>query len=279
MFIGKCILAAVLVVCLCDCSGKTDDKKHQDDSKVATPPIVALCLSIDYSDTAFLHSDKAMADYVKDIVRLMARSDSTDTAKALDIFFGGLGGDSESLRRASRFAHLYLGNPNSPVKNETLYLRFLASMLSRSDLPEDVAAHAEDRRHRALLNRPGTRANDFRFIDRDGHEGSLHSVKAPQTMLIFYDPECPHCPEILERIANDSKVNAAIEAASLKVLAVYTEGKRDMWEKRKGELPVHWTAAYDLSGIVDGEIYDIPAMPTVYLLDTDKCVLVKDMPW
>lgn len=275
----KCILAVAVAVSLCGCSGVKANDKHHRDAQEADTPIVEFCQALDYTDTASLHSEKTMAGYMTDIVKLMNRSDSAATARALDIFLNGLDGDSLALRLASRHAYLYLGNPNSPVRDETLYLRFLASLLSRNDIPDDIAARAMDSRRRTMLNRRGTKANDFRYIDRDGKEGTLYGIEAPQTMLIFYDPECPHCPEILDRIAADRKVNAAIDAGELKVLAVYTEGKRDMWEKRKGELSERWTVACDLSEIIDGEIYDVPAMPTVYLLDSEKRVLVKDMLW
>ncbi|MDE5871297.1 MAG: DUF5106 domain-containing protein, partial [Muribaculaceae bacterium] len=92
-------------------------------------------------------------------------------------------------------------------------------------------------------------------------------------------PECPHCPAILQKIARDPKVNAAINANALKVLAIYAEGKRDVWEKTKSEMPSKWTVGYDLSDILDNDLYDLPAMPIVYLLDGEKRVIIKDMQW
>lgn len=246
--------------------------------KQQTPPIVALCRSIDYSDTAALHADQSVAEYMKGIVRLMSQSDSASTVCALNIFFDGLDGDPKAIRLASHYSGIYLNNPNSPVRNERLFIRFLTSMLSRTDIPEDVSARAEEQMRKARLNSPGTKAGDFRYIDREGREGSLHAFRSPQTMLIFYDPECPHCSEILKGIASDSKVNAAIDTGALKILAVYAEGKRDVWESSKQEMPANWNIAYDLTGILDKDIYDLPAMPIVYLLDSDKRVLVKDMP-
>lgn len=271
------IILFIATVSLSGCSGRKTESGNGENSHI--PPIVSLCRDIDYADTASLHSDEAMRGYVKEIVRLMMTSDSVATAQGLEIFFNGLYDDPAALRHAIHHAYRFLNNPNSPVRNETLYLRFLSSLLSRKDLPDDVTARAEEQVRKIMLNRLGTRANDFRYIDRDGKEGTLHSIAAEQTMLIFYDPECPHCPEILQRIANDRKVNAAIDAGVIRVLAVYAEGKRDVWEKRKSDLPKNWTVAYDLTGILDADLYDLPAMPIVYLLDADKRVLVKDMPW
>ena len=244
-----------------------------------TPAIVSLFKSIDYADTVSLHKPDVMAAHMQDMVKMMMMSDSDATAKGLEVFFNGLDKDEVSIRSAYHFASLYLDNPNSKVRNETLYLRFLTSLLNSKDLSDDISARAQESLRRTMLNRPGTRANDFQYIDRDGKQGTLHSVDAGQTMLIFYDPECPHCPEILQRIAKSPKVNAAIGSGTLRVLAVYAEGKRDVWEKSKAELPKSWTVAYDLTGVLDTDLYDLPAMPIVYLLDAEKRVLIKDMPW
>lgn len=266
-----CILGAITLLCGCIRS------ERNNDAKPPMPPIVELCRSFDYSDTAALHTDQTVAEYMKGIVRLMSQSDSASTSSALDIFFDGLNGDPTAIRLVSHYSWFYLNNPNSPVRNEKLFLRFLTSLLSRTDLPEDVSARAEERMRKAMLNRPGTKAGDFRYIDREGRDGTLHTFCSPQTMLIFYDPECPHCSEILKTIATDSKVNDAIDSGALKILAVYAEGKRDVWDRTKQEMPANWSIAYDLTGILDNDIYDLPAMPIVYLLDSDKLVLVKDM--
>lgn len=271
--LAPCLLAAVA----CSCSGHKSDSAINHTEPVA--PIVSFCRSIDYRDTASLHKDKIMDEYMTGIVKLMMKSDSTSTSRALEIFFLGLNGDGKSLRSAARHANLYLDNPASPVKDETLYIRFLESLLTSDNIPEDVSYKAREWMRKAKLNRQGTIANDFRYIDRKGNEGTLHSLEGEQTLLVFYDPECPHCPEILKRIATDPKVNAAIDAGRLKVLAVYAEGKKDVWENDKETLPSHWTVAYDLTGVLDNELYDLPAMPIVYLLDAEKRVIIKDMPW
>lgn len=264
-----------MVLCVA-CGRNARVKSEQTQTQ---PPIVRLCESLDYTDTAFLHSEEAMKKSMTDIIRLMMRSDSASISLGLDKFFRGIEGDTLALRHATHYAYLYLGNPNSSVRDEALYLYFLSALLHTDHLPEEICSRAKEQERRFSLNRPGTPANDFRYLDRDGKEGSLYAIKSPQTLLVFYDPECPHCPPILNKIATDRKVNAAIKEGTLKVLAVYTEGKRDIWEKTKGGMPEQWTVAYDRTGVLDSDLYDLPAMPIVYLLDADKRVLVKDMAW
>lgn len=168
------------------------------------------------------------------------------------------------------------GNPASPHRDEERYIRFLDSLLAGDSLPEALRERAEYRRRTAMLNRPGSIAADFRYVERHGEVLRLHDLKSPLTLVVFYDPECPHCGDILRGLAESATINAAIAEKNLTVVAIYAEGKRDVWDKTCDELPANWLVGYDLTGILDEELYHLPAMPTPYLLDSDKQVILKD---
>lgn len=123
-----------------------------------------------------------------------------------------------------------------------------------------------------------TVANDFLYYDLDYRKRSLHKTEADKLLLIFYDPECTYCSDVINILSSYVRINEAIHEGRLKVLAIYAEGKRDVWEDTKYDLPSNWDGGYDLTGIHDNELYDLPAMPTIYLLDSSKHVLLKDPP-
>ncbi|MDE6795467.1 MAG: redoxin domain-containing protein, partial [Muribaculaceae bacterium] len=150
------------------------------------------------------------------------------------------------------------------------------SMLTVDSLPEAVRLRVEDQLRTASLNRPGTIATDFKFVDRNGNQSCLYDLTGEKFLLIFYDPECSHCSEILRYIAADDIIESAISHGSLTVIAIYAEGKKDVWDSTKWEMPLTWTVGYDLSGILDNDLYDLPAMPIIYLLDSEKRVILKD---
>lgn len=177
---------------------------------------------------------------------------------------------------ADSLAYLLWGNPASPYRDESRYIVFLDSLLASDSLPEGLRERAEYRRQMAMLNRPGTIASDFRYLERHGRESRLHNLKTPVTILVFYDPECPHCNDILRSFASSKAINIAIAEKKLTVIAIYAEGKRDVWDKTRNDLPENWLVGYDITGVLDEEIYNLPAMPTFYLLDSDKRVILKD---
>lgn len=263
-------------ILLCGACSGTAKSKNNSDINGGSSPLMSLCQNIDYSDTASLHDNAVMTRIMVDMVKLLRVTDSLNSMKALNMFFDGIRHDEKCLTTVDSLGNRYLDNPASPVRDEILYSRFLNAMLSVDSLPEALKIRAEDRLRRAILNRRGSLANDFGFIDRIGNAGTLHSMKGELTLLVFYDPECPHCGDILTTIANSEKINSLVQDGIMTVLAVYAEGKRDVWESTKKEMPDNWLVAYDTTGVLDNDLYDLPAMPTLYLLDSGHRVILKD---
>ena len=80
----------------------------------------------------------------------------------------------------------------------------------------------------------------------------------------------------MDALQESPALTRLIAAGELAVLAAYTEGDRRLWDETKAALPQEWTVGIDNSRIVERELYSLPAMPVIYLLDKDKRVLLKD---
>lgn len=184
--------------------------------------------------------------------------------------------DSICLDLVNDLAEHYLDNPNSPMRNEEYYILFLEGLLSLPTLPEAERIRPAYQLEMARKNRPGTTATDFAYIDRHGNRRTLHNTKGEKLMLLFYDPECEHCSEILRQVHESNIIRNSIDKKELTILAVYTEGNRKAWDGTKNSMPQEWTVAIDESSIVERELYALPAMPVIYLLDRDKKVMLKD---
>lgn len=274
MFRGSWLIYAMVAIC-CSCQNGTPKKElFQADKRLS--PLEAYCHGIDYGDTVALCDNKVMTKRMVQFVKLLPGADSLAVKAALSHFLNGIKHVDKALLAADSLADLYLNNPASPVRNEGLYLEYLETLVATDGIPDFVRERGAVRLRTASLNRPGTVATDFRFLTRKGKRLSLHELKSECTLLVFYDPECPHCADILDEIAGDARVNASIAECAVTVLAVYAEGKKDVWERTKCDLPSNWLVGYDVSGILEHNLYDLPAMPIVYLLDRDKRVLLKD---
>ena len=172
----------------------------------------------------------------------------------------------------------YLFNPNSPFYNEELYGLYLETMLDVLP-PDDVQRSTCDFRLKLVRrNNPGDRATDFAYYLPDGTRRTLAAtrVKNNRLLLMFYDPECESCHEVLLRMAADKALAEAVAAGRISVLAVYTEGNEAAWRKALPDMPKGWTVGTDREAVKNGALYDLKAMPTLYLLDGEKKVVLKD---
>lgn len=168
------------------------------------------------------------------------------------------------------------GNPGSPYYDQERYIAFLHEFLTVDTLPALLRIRAEDRLRIASLNCPGSIANNIEFEERNGRHSSLHATTGDRIMLIFYDPECPHCNDILHELAESRPLNEAIDGGRMSVIAIYAEGKRDVWDNTKATMPANWLVGYDLTDILGHELYELPLMPIIYILDSTHRVLLKD---
>ena len=184
--------------------------------------------------------------------------------------------DRNCLDIINDLAEYYLDDPNSPMRDEEYYILFLEGLLRLPGLSETERIRPAYRLEMARKNRPGTKAADFTYTDREGSRRTLHSTRAKRLLLLFYDPACYHCSQILDELSTSPIIGSLIENRELSVLAVYPEDDRSLWDDTKADLPQEWTVAIDESRIVERELYAFPAMPVIYLLDGKKTVLLKD---
>lgn len=175
----------------------------------------------------------------------------------------------------------YLYNPNSPLYNEPLYIIYLKRMLQSPALDEARKSSLDFKLKLASRNLPGAKASDFTYYLPNGQARTLQetNVKNNRLLLVFYDPECPGCHEIMQEMIHDTALAAAVGTGQLTVLAIYTEGNPEAWENDLSSIPSGWLAGTDREAIKLGALYDLKAMPSLYLLDGEKRVLLKDAPY
>lgn len=185
--------------------------------------------------------------------------------------------ESNVFEELSRLTRHYLYDPNSPVRNEDLYYYYV-ERLGRSDLIDNGyrMGYEWDARM-SRLNRVGTPATDFAFTDTHGRVRTLYGVKADYTVLIFGNPGCNACQEIMAAMESTPEVAELISSGRLQVVDVYIDQDVDDWKAHISEYPATWINGYDHNYSIRTDlIYNVRGIPSIYLLDKDKTVLLKD---
>lgn len=174
----------------------------------------------------------------------------------------------------------YLYDPNSPVRNEELYIVALESQIANANLDDAYKIVPRERLKMANKNRLGGVALDFPFTTSAGVNGTLYGIKSDYVLLFFNNPGCPACSDVrmgLIEVMQNPEIADMMKSGRLKVLTFYPDADTTEWNKYRDEIPADWINAYDArQAINNNQLYDLRAIPSLYLLDKDKKVLLKD---
>lgn len=173
----------------------------------------------------------------------------------------------------------YYYDPNSPLRNEDVYYHFVSRYAAYAGLSELMQGKYEREARLCALNRVGTKAADFRFADRRGNIRRLYDVKAELTLLFFSNPGCEACMNIINVLRGDPAISSMVSAGKLAVVNVYIDEDIQAWRSYMPIYPEEWHNGFDPDMVLrNNEIYSVRAIPSLYLLDSQKMVIMKDAP-
>ena len=176
-------------------------------------------------------------------------------------------------------ADKYLYDANSPMRNEEYYLHYASCLSSYEGFGPETRAKYTRYASECALNRLGQKAADFRFTDNKGKVRNLHSVKAGYTLLFFSNPGCEACLNIINMLKGEPKVAQMIAAGKLAVVNMYIDEDLQGWLDYMSVYPEEWYNGFDAELVIRSEeLYSVRAIPSLYLLDEEKRVILKDAP-
>lgn len=173
----------------------------------------------------------------------------------------------------------YYYDPNSPLRNEDVYYHFVSRYASYDGLSDVMKGKYEREARLCALNRIGTKAADFRFADKRGKIRRLYDIKAELTLLFFSNPGCEACMNIINVLREEPVISSMVASGSLAVVNVYIDEDIQAWRSYMPIYPEEWYNGFDPDMILrNNEIYAVRAIPSLYLLDSEKRVIMKDAP-
>ena len=202
---------------------------------------------------------------------LLGLEHQTPTQQAEQI--GALLAKVEQNNATARFltlAEKYLYDPNSPYRSDEKYLLFL--QYAATHQLADYTTNPRYQKHYTMVqkNRIGHKATDFPYTTQAGEKGQLYDLQSPYILLFFHDPNCKECQLVKQQLESQ---HAHFAQKGVQVVAVYIDDEVEAWQK--AQYPSAWLSVY-APEIEQQDLYDIKALPTLYLLDTNKYVLQKD---
>ncbi len=178
-------------------------------------------------------------------------------------------------KRLGQLAELYFHDPNSPYRNEQLYIPILKALIAAPKLEDIEKVRYQYQLQKALMNQPGTQASDITLITRENLTLRLSDIKANYILLYFFNPDCNACQTISAYITHSAIFNRLSEAGTIKVVAIYPDEDLSAYQKHVSTLPKPWLVTH-YAEATNRDAYDLPAIPNLYLLDKNKKVIFKD---
>lgn len=287
------LFASLLI--LTACNGKTKEEKEADTEKtpvfkmtdiptlITNPEDRADYLidhywdKFDFSDTTYMHYPEVTEQAFSNFLAFLDHARPEKVPSAIHKMLKKAEVEPKMYTYFTNQYEHYLYDPNSMMRNENLFIIVLEAMLESSLLDETQKIRPARLLEIALKNRPGEKATDFTYTLADGRKGTLYGVKADYLLLYFYNPDCDACRETTALLQQSVVVKGAIDHKTLKVVAVYPDEDLQAWKDHLHEMPKDWILSYDKGvKLKNEEVYDLKAIPTLYLLDKNKVVLLKD---
>lgn len=234
--------------------------------------------NFDFQDTAYIHAPDVTEQALVNYLDLLARVPAALSDSCLTATMEAASQEEKMLKYFSGTFRRYLFDPNSPLRNEELY-EPVGRFLAVSALTDEVGRSRAQHDLKLIgMNRVGAVAADFTYTLPSGEQRRMHSIRSPYTLLLFYNPDCHGCAEVLEAMKTSPVLNAPGLMKQVKILAFYPDEDREAWADHRDQMPATWINCYDRNlTVLSKELYDLKAMPALYLLDKDKKVLLKDV--
>ena len=234
----------------------------------------------DFRDTAYIHlpdiTEQAAVNYM-DLLRLVSPEVAKNSLKGVI---------EKALAEPLMMDYMwktffrYWHEPNSPLKNEDMFILFCQGVEQTPAVKLAMREKASYLRTMAEKNRVGQPATDFVYTLASGKQGKMYGLKAEYTLMFFYDPDCHTCSDIKQAMKQAAWLKEKVTAGQVKVLTIYPDEDVNLWRNRLGEMDTAWVNGYDKGQVLTLEQrYDLTSIPSFYLLDKDKKVVLKDVNW
>jgi len=303
----RCLLLIMIAATTASCARGNREKERKP--LIFTQPAIPVLLTSDsevvkfrtlhywdlfpFEDSLCIQQEDFAAQAFTDFVDLLQQTPRSVGEQALKSMMNkaGTAADDPDVRKRVllkffTLSEYFFYHPNSPYRNDDFFRVVLENMVA-SPVPDTV----EKQRPVHLLqminkNRVGEQAGDIRFVsavrnfpytDAPARPQTLYGLKSDYLLLFFINLGCTACRKAADEILASELLTEMAKKKKLAILTIYPDKDLEGWQKYLPTLPPDWIHGYDPEGAIrNGNTYDLRAIPSLYLLDSSKRVLVRD---
>ena len=201
--------------------------------------------NLDNASKGVAHKDISRKDIARKDITQKDITQKGIAQKGIACFTRKAFSNAAAKERFENLIEHYFEDQLSPVRNDRVYLIFLEEMKNSPCFDETEKERIAFKIKTTNKNLPGDIAINFKFKDESGKEHQLSDYKDQKVILYFYDPDCENCHEVSAWLKQQTI------PADIKVLKMIADNH----------------ISY---------IYSLKNMPTIFLLDKENKVILKD---
>lgn len=201
--------------------------------------------NLDNASKGVAHKDIAQKGITRKDITQKGIAQKDITQQGIACFTRKAFSNAAAKERFENLIEHYFEDQLSPVRNDRVYLIFLEEMKNSPCFDETEKERIAFKIKTTNKNLPGDIAINFKFKDESGKEHQLSDYKDQKVILYFYDPDCENCHEVSAWLKQQTI------PADIKVLKMIADNH----------------ISY---------IYSLKNMPTIFLLDKENKVILKD---
>lgn len=198
-----------------------------------------------FADTLMLKSEEVTEQGFVNFIDILGRFSPAIAQKGIAGFTQRAFKNTAAKERFESLIEHYFENPQSPLRNDRVYLLFLEEMKNSPCFDEVEKERLAFKIKTTNKNLPGDIAINFNFKDENGKSHQLSDYRDQKVILYFYDPDCENCHKVSAWLKQQTI------PADIKVLKIIADNHIS-------------------------HIYSLRAMPTIFLLDKGNLVVLKD---
>ena len=201
--------------------------------------------NLDNASKGVAHKDIAQKGITRKDITQQGIAQKDITQQGIACFTRKAFSNAAAKERFENLIEHYFEDQLSPVRNDRVYLIFLEEMKNSPCFDETEKERIAFKIKTTNKNMPGDIAINFKFKDENGKEHQLSDYKDQKVILYFYDPDCENCHKVSAWLKQQTI------PADIKVLKMIADN--------------HISYMYSLKN-----------MPTIFLLDKENKVILKD---
>lgn len=222
----------------------------------------------------YLEAPQVVEQAFVDFISIMRIASRESTMKSIDHLLERASTDGDILLLYADFAEKYLYSGQGTFVSEEAYLPFAQAVVDSKKVDKLRKLRFSYQCDVMTKNQLGMTITDFDYkLPGKDKRYSIKKLKSPYILLYINDPDCDDCSIATLRLSVSQVLLQAIREGRLVLLSLYPDGETEEWLSKVGDYPKEWTVASMEEG---DHCFDLRIMPTLYLLDKDKKIILRN---